>query len=162
MLQPIVTKSAPKLNLPMIVVSFVLIILAVVWLRTIPINQSLPIVSSTNSVVTAKRAPASRLYPASVNTSSEVACMPRVNTDLVVLIVRGSRLNPDCQIVASNQSLEVNNLGKMNISGSLANKHFRVDPGKNYINHLTFGQYLATGVHFININGVGSVKLWLK
>jgi hypothetical protein len=77
------------------------------------------------------------------------------------------RINPDvpdprCVIITSDQRLKVINNRDEIIQISLGVFEAEIDPGEESLAPLTFGEYLAPGVHLIEVSPCCGASLWLQ
>jgi hypothetical protein len=77
------------------------------------------------------------------------------------------RINPDvpdprCVIITSDQRLNVINNRDEVIQISLGVFEAEIDPGDESLAPLTFGEYLAPGVHLIEVSPCCGASLWLQ
>lgn len=82
--------------------------------------------------------------------------------DLVVITIYPDIPDPRCAIIKPNQMLKVVNSRQETLQVSIANMTTTIDPGSEYLFSVPFGQYLAPGVHLIEVKPCCGASLWLK
>jgi hypothetical protein len=82
--------------------------------------------------------------------------------ELVVITIYPDIPDPRCAIIKPNQMLKVVNSRQETLQVSIANMTATIDPGGEHLFNVPFGQYLASGVHLIEVKPCCGASLWLK
>ncbi len=82
--------------------------------------------------------------------------------DIVTIRINPDVPDPRCVIITSDQRLKVINNRDEIIQISLGVFEAEIDPGDESLAPLTFGAYLATGVHLIEVSPCCGASLWLQ
>jgi hypothetical protein len=80
----------------------------------------------------------------------------------VVITIYPDIADPRCTIITPNQMLKVVNQRQETIQVSIANMEATIEPGGEHTFDTPFGQYLAPGVHLIEVKPCCGASLWLK
>lgn len=70
--------------------------------------------------------------------------------------------DPRCSIIKSEQMLEVVNARNETLLVSIGRMQAELAPGESHIFDLPFGEYLAQGVHRVEVQPCCGAELWLK
>ena len=82
--------------------------------------------------------------------------------ELVVITIYPDIPDPRCAIIKPEQMLKVVNSRQETLQVSIANMAATIDPGGEHLFNVPFGQYLAPGVHLIEVKPCCGASLWLK
>jgi hypothetical protein len=81
---------------------------------------------------------------------------------LVVITIYPDIPDPRCTIITPDQILKVVNSREETLQVSIANFEATIEPGGERIFNLPFGQYLAPGVHNVEVLPCCGAALWLQ
>jgi predicted small lipoprotein YifL len=82
--------------------------------------------------------------------------------EVVVITINPDIPDPRCVIIAPDQILKVVNNRQETLQVSIANMEATIEPGSEHTFNVPFGQYLAPGVHLIEVKPCCGASLWLK
>lgn len=86
----------------------------------------------------------------------------RAEADIVVVTINPDVPDPRCVIIAPDQILKVVNNRAEVIQVSLGVFEAEIQPGEDIVAELPFGDYLAPGVHVIDVSPCCGASLWLQ
>jgi hypothetical protein len=81
---------------------------------------------------------------------------------LAVITVYPDISYPRCAIIKPDQMLKVVNSRQETLRASIANMTAGIDPDGEHLFNMPFGQYLAPGVHLVQVKPCCGASLWLK
>jgi hypothetical protein len=82
--------------------------------------------------------------------------------ELVVITIYPNIPDQRCAIIAPDQILKVVKSRRETLQVSIANMETTIEPGSEHTFNVPLGQYLAPGMHLIEVNPCCGASLWLK
>jgi hypothetical protein len=80
----------------------------------------------------------------------------------VVITIYPDIPDPRCAIITPDQMLKVVNQRQETIQVFIGNLEATIEPGSEYAFNMPFGEYLAPGVHLLEVKPCCGASLWLK
>jgi hypothetical protein len=81
---------------------------------------------------------------------------------VVTVTIRPDIPDPRCSLIQPDQILEVVNSREETLLVSIGQLEAELSPGESYLFDLAFGEYLAPGVHRVEVQPCCGAELWLQ
>lgn len=128
--------------------------------------QPAPMETSTQTSPSATQTASSQIpaQPLATPVSQQPAAgiCARAEGDIVVITINPDVPDPRCVIIAPDQILKVVNNREEDIQVSLGVFNASIPKGEDSVAELPFGDYLAPGVHVIEVSPCCGASLWLQ
>ncbi len=84
------------------------------------------------------------------------------DSEIVTFTIHPDIPDPRCSLIRPEQKLQVVNAREETLNVILGGRMAEIAPGESYLFDLPFGEYLAPGVHRIEVQPCCGAELWLQ
>lgn len=144
----------------------ILIMLLAVGCTMVQSPDGTPFITGTPATETPTETP--QIIPDSLPLATPVAdspaagICPETEGEIVTVTIYPDIPDPRCRIAAPDQMLEVVNARDVTLFVTLGDLEAQIAPGESYLFERIFRDYLAPGVHRIEVSPCCGAELWLQ